>query len=398
MSDFCLSSSDIAECISDLIARNKLWLHKKVNLHFIINHEAGCFTNKKLSEKYQQIFLKAKEDALKTKQCVSDIKYKIYETEYKGHAIEFTKSIINKLSEIKLDIKTLKSQIENIIVTAGGDGTCLEVQSTLYNENLKAEIENKNKQKIINKLAILRLPLGTGNDGTDGHTIQETIQMLKNGLVYSNSKVLAAYTENDPEEELIIKSHKFISKYCDIKAKSPWYSFNIASVGLDAFVNFVTNLVKSKFPGNLYHLCVPISGLFYSRIFKTGNTKIELFANKEDEQPSNTFEGKIYLTAMGASGYRTYGGGQKVLPNFNNVCIAEKVSLLRLIKDNHKFVDGTHINSDIGNMFCADKIKIYHDQPLMLQCDGECYLLCKNHFPLIIEKRDSGFKTLKTID
>ena len=141
---------------------------------------------------------------------------------------------------------------------------------------------------------------------------------------------------------------------------------------------------------------MPLSGLFYSRVFKIDNIKIEMYRENES-QPFNVFTGKIMLTAMGTSGNRTYGGGQKVLPNFNNLCIASKVTLPRLIRDNKKFVDGTHAGTDIGMMFSADKIKIFYDKPMMLQCDGECYLLCKEHFPLIIEKRKPCYKIIKQI-
>lgn len=388
MPSFYLSSSSIAECVSNLIARNKLWLKKRVKLFFIVNSAAGCFTNKKIAQNYNTLFQNTNNEILKNSPCAKSVDYEIYETEYQCHAKEITKNIVSEI------LNNFDKTIDYIIVSVGGDGTSLEVQSSLYDSVINYKKQNID---ISNKIAILRLPLGTGNDGTDGSYIEETFNMLKSGIIYSNTKVLVAYTENNPPTDAIKSSHKFISKYCDINSKAPWYAFNIASVGLDAFVSFVTNFVKSKFPGNLYHLCVPLSGLFFYRVFEVGNTKIDMYRDNE-EKPFNSFSGKILLTAMGASGNRTYGGGQKVLPNFNNICVCPRVTLARLIKDNKKFVDGTHAGTDIGMMYLADKIKIYNDKPMLLQCDGEAYLLCRDHFPLTIEKRDPGYKIIKKID
>lgn len=385
MLDNFLSSTDIAKCISCLIARNKLWSNKSVKLYFIINSNAGCFTNKKVSKHYYNLFNNEYKNNSKYKPCTSSIQYDIYKTSYKGHS----KEIINNILEKSYLLGDDKSKI--IIISAGGDGTSLEVQTALYNSYLK---NDEYKNKILNEILVIKLPLGTGNDGTDCNFIGDTFELLKSEITYSNAKVLVTDTKNIPSEKIIKKSSPFISKYCDTKSKSPWYSFNITSIGLDSFICFFTNLVKSKIPGNLYHFCIPICGLFYNRIFKAGTAKIEIFKNLEDTVPSHTFHDKFFLAAIGASGNRTYGGGHKVLPNFNNVCIAKKVPILRMAKENPKFAAGKHVGTDICKMFLAEKIIIKYDQPIMLQCDGECYLLCNKHFPIMITKQNAGFKTL----
>ena len=386
MTNILLSSTDIAECITNLIARNKLWARKKLKLFFIVNSKAGCFTNKKISKQYYNLFTETNREALESQPCASSTNYEIFETQYQRHGEEIIGHILENIFQSNNKSSTY------VIVTAGGDGTSLEVQTALYNEFLKGNIEHN---KVLDKILVLRLPLGTGNDGTDCTFIGETFELLKSSIIYSNAKVLVTNTENDPPEESIKQASPFFSKYCDIKSKAPWLTFNIASIGIDSFICFITNLIKSKFPGNIYHILIPLCGLFYDRVFKTGTAKIEMFDNLEDETPSNTFNGKIFLTVMGTSGYRTYGGGHKVLPNFNNVCIASKIPLWRVIRDNGKFASGKHVGMDIGRMFTAEKMIINYDQPLMLQCDGECYLLCKDHFPLTVEKRNAGFKVLR---
>ena len=389
MGDNYLSSTDVAECITNLIARNKLWSGKILRLFFIVNSKAGCFTNNRVTKQYYSIFYKMNEEALKTKQCALSVKYETFLTEHQNHATELTKNVINTID------REFQDNTEYIIVTCGGDGTSLEVQTALYDEYLHLK---DIKPHIMKQLCILRLPLGTGNDGTDGHYIKETFDLLQGGLVYSNSKVLVAHTKNHPPMETIKNANKFVSRFCTYQQTSPWYAFNIASVGLDAFVNFVTNIVKSRFPGNLYHLCIPISGLFYSRVFKWGNSCIKLFKNNTDKEPYSTYDKQFTIAVMGATGKRTYGGGHKVLPTHHNVCIACRINIPRLIKENKSFAEGTHVGTDIGNMFVADKIEINNDKPLMLQCDGECYILCKEHFPLTIERHDTGFRVLKAVD
>lgn len=389
MGDYYLSSTDVAECISNLIARNKLWNNKTIKLFFIVNSKAGCFTNKRVSKQYYKLFYNKNQEILSDKPCALSVNYEIFQTEYQNHATELTKNVIKSIEEF------YNENTEYIIVTCGGDGTSLEVQTALYDEYIRLKDTTPH---IMSQLCILRLPLGTGNDGTDGNFINQTFALLQSGLIYSNSKVLVAHTEKHPPMDTIKNANKFLSRFCTFQANSPWYAFNIASVGLDAFVNFVTNTVKSRFPGNLYHLCIPLSGLFYGRVFEWGNSSIKLFHNADDTEPFDSYDEQFTIAVMGASGHRTYGGGHKVLPTHNNVCIAIRVNIPRLIRDNKSFAEGTHVGTDIGNMFNADKIEINYDKPLMLQCDGECYILCKEHFPLTIEKRDSGFRVLKPVD
>ena len=154
--DLNLTPNDIADCITALIARNKLWSGKRVYAYFIVNKTAGCFTNSHKSEKYKAFFSKVLEETKVQPQCAKEISYRIFSTEYAGHAKDLTKSVVSQL------IATDEPDVENIIITAGGDGTSLEVQTSLY----KCAMEGpKHRDAIMNKIALLRLPLGTGNDG-----------------------------------------------------------------------------------------------------------------------------------------------------------------------------------------------------------------------------------------
>ena len=384
--DLKLTPQDIAECISALVARNKLWSKKKVFLYFIANKTAGCFTNSTKSEELKKYFSSVLSEISSLPQCALSLSYKIFSTEYAGHAKDLTQSVVSQL------IATDEADSESMIVTAGGDGTSLEVQTALFKEAMQGP---KHNDAIMNHIAILRLPLGTGNDGTDGHKIEDTIELLKGGLVFANERAIRIYPENQPSESEILASAggKDPAKYGDVSFRPPWYAFNIASLGLDAYVVYLTNTMKKKLPGNFYHFCVPLAGLTYDKAFPTGTINFELFENNENK--STELSTPITLTAFGASGNRVYGGGHKILPDSNNLCITPKVSLWTLLKDNHKFVDGSFKGTALASLHSVEKLRLSYDRCILMQCDGETVMLSPAHFPLIIELTEPCLRVVK---
>lgn len=384
--DLCLTPQDIAECISALVARNKLWSKKNVSLYFITNKTAGCFTNSKKSGHLRHLFSNVLSEIAALPECTASLSYKIFSTEYAGHAKDLTRSVVAQL------IASNSTDSESLIVTAGGDGTSLEVQTALFKEAMQGP---KHHDAITNHIAILRLPLGTGNDGTDGHKIEETIELLRGGLVFANARAVRIYPEKEPDEASVISSSggKDPAKYGDINFRPPWYAFNIASIGLDAYVVHMTNTVKKKLPGNFYHLCVPLSGLTYDKAFPSGTAKIEMFNENNEKTKELSFP--ITLLAFGASGYRVYGGGHKILPDSNNLCLAPKVTLWTLITQNHRFVDGSFKETDIASLHTVEKIRFSYDKSILMQCDGETVMLSPAHFPIIMELTDPCLRVLK---
>lgn len=371
-----LTHDDVAKCITELIARNPLWDGKDVETYFIVNKTAGCFTNKQKSDFYKKYIDEVLNEIANIPVAAKSITYKIFTTEYAGHSKDLTQSIVSQ------SISADRPDLENIIVTAGGDGTALDTECALYNSG------------IMNKITLIRLPLGTGNDGTDGHKLEETIELLRSPLEFKTISAIKVYPEKEPTEEQIKACGKRPEKYCDVNYKSPWYAFNIASIGLDAYVVYLTNMVKKKVPGNLYHLCVPISGLVYDKDFPTGNAKVTYYdknGNLIDE-----IECPITLLAFGESGNRVYGGGHHILPDENNVCIVPKVTLPVLIKENHRFIDGSFTEINIAKLNSAEKIRIEYDQAILMQCDGEVTLLTKDHFPIIMEKTEPCLRIISS--
>ncbi len=376
MADY-LTPEDITNCISALIARNKLWAGKDLQCFYITNKAAGCFTNAKKSKHYKKIFNDAKKDLAKFPPCAKSVTSKVFSTEYAGHGKDLANAVLVEL------IATYRSGCECVIIAAGGDGTSLEVQTSLY---LAAQTEEKKRDMIMNHITLLRLPLGTGNDGTDGHSVEETIELLKGPLIFQNARALKIYPEGKHTEADCKRIKKNPEKYSSLNYDAPWYCFNIVSIGLDAYVVYMANTVKQKVPGNFYHFCVPLSGIVYDKDFPTGNARVEFFDG--DGNKTEELSAPITLLAVGASGYRVYGGGHKVLPNHHNVCFTPKISLLRLIRDNHMFVDGSFVGTDLASLHSAEKIRIFYDKAILLQADGEVAMLCKEDFPLVIEKTE----------
>ena len=45
----------------------------------------------------------------------------------------------------------------------------------------------------------------------------------------------------------------------------------------------------------------------------------------------------------------------------------------------------------------ANKVKIFYDKPVLIQCDGEPLLLCKEHFPITIEKSEPIIQKISSV-
>ena len=387
-----LTPEAIAQCITALIARNKLWAGKRVLVSFIVNKTAGCFTNKKKAARYGRLFEQELLTAVKSgaPECTASVSYKILSTQYSGHAGELVLGLVAECVALG------DGGFESVIVTCGGDGTSLEVQEALYKE---AQTDPQKKNAVMNKITLLRLPLGTGNDGTDGHSIPELFDILKSQLVYVNAPALKVYPEKMPSEAEIVDSAlkygKKREKYCNVEYKAPWYGFNIVSIGLDAYVVYLSNLFKRKMPGEFYHIAVPISAIVFNKDFKPGNAKIEFFDDNDDKFSEIT--GGITLFAFGASGHRMYGGGQKVLPDDNNICLTPKMNIFKIIKESKGYAKGLHFEAGLSQAFSANKVRISYDMPILLQSDGEVAMLSPVHFPLIIEKTAPCVRVLSKV-
>jgi len=233
------------------------------------------------------------------------------------------------------------------------------------------------KPAIRSKCAILRLPLGTGNDGAEAWELEDALEFL----------IKPVHIEMKCGVKLSTASGK------QWQEGQPFLAFNILSVGLDAFVTHMTNRMKGKLPGDSYKLWVDIAALLYDRIFKVGPMEVKAYDDKGKEIKS--FREKVLLCAMGASGRRSYGSHNMILPDDRNVCVVKQMSLFRKIALKGLFITGKHIDKDESILFNARRIVFSGLHPILAQMDGETALLEKKDFPAVIELTAPIIPTLK---
>jgi diacylglycerol kinase family enzyme len=240
----------------------------------------------------------------------------------------------------------------HLIITAGGDGTSREALSAVYHA----------PRKVRSRIAALRLPLGTGNDGADGRSLDDAlVPLLSPGrVVLSRAVELSA-----------------------AGGAKTFRGFNIVSLGLDAFVTHMTNRMKGAFPGDSYKLWVDIAALFYDRLYRVSEMTVTGF--DELGNPVRTLREPLLLAAMGASGRRTYGSNKRILPDERNVCVLRQMSLLRKLALKGPLASGRHVDSPEAVLFSARRLVIQGAHPVLAQTDGETALLAPEDFPVTIE-------------
>lgn len=362
-----LTVKDVADSVSAIVSVNPLFRGKNLTVTVIANEKAGGFTQKKKSKLHKILFEQAKNRSEKKEKQVLSVENRVYITEYSGHGEELANA------EVAQSLAAQKDDSFHMIVAAGGDGTSLEVQTGLYKAALSSEVK---KNAVMNNIAVFRLPLGTGNDGTDGRTVEESLAILEGPNHFALSKVITMNTNPDAGEK-------------------EWYSFNIASIGIDAFVVYKTNQMKSKIPGDSYHLWVNLSALQYNSLYPPKNAVIEMF----DENGTKIDESvqKFEMCVFGVSGHRCYGGGHNILPTDHNVVIPPKCSSAEMAVINHKFVDGSFIKmKKFEKQYTASKIKVHYEHEIFCQLDGEHHLLKKEHFPIEMKLSDPVIQIIES--
>jgi diacylglycerol kinase family enzyme len=172
-------------------------------------------------------------------------------------------------------------------------------------------------------------------------------------------------------------------------------AFNILSVGLDAYVTHMTNIMKGKTPGDSYKLWLDIACLFYDWKYKIDFFNVKAFDDKNIE--ILTFKERLLLLAMGASGNRSYGSQQKILPDVRNVCAVKQMSVFRKMGIKSQVKNGKHINNPEVTVFNAHRLEFSYNRPILAQMDGEAVLLQPEDFPAVMELTPPVIPRLKLI-
>ncbi|MCQ2612548.1 MAG: hypothetical protein MJ183_02970 [Treponemataceae bacterium] len=361
----------LAENIKPVVQASNLWQGKKLILAIIANPAAGGFTRPKVAAMNQAILSDYRKKAGKMPVCSAVTECCVFKTEYAGHGSKYAEEILNR---IKTD-----PEKNYLLITAGGDGTHLEVQTALAKA---AFASDKDAELIRNNMTLLRLPFGTGNDGSDDRTLDKTLERFIRPSHVSLQRAVKVYYEGRISHDK--KNQRRIDKYDSLDATPPWYSFNIASIGIDAFVTYMTNKTKRIMPGDSYQLWVDLACVFYGFSFPAKTVKIRTF-DKDGNQLAE-ISSPVEFALLGVSGHRTYGSDHRILPREDCFCTVKKMSLIRKLLRKSEFNDGSHVDdTKYCTMGQASKIIIDYDQDILVQMDGEVHLLRPGCYPLVME-------------
>lgn len=374
MKKFVLLPETIEEYLQTITSRCNLWKDKALKIVIIANPNAGGFTRKKIAKHNFQVFKKIADETKPQPIVTPIINVKLIKTTAAGEARQLTTKL---LSELETFFEQKNTHV--LLITAGGDGTHLEVQTSLAKEAFASD----DRQKLIaNKITLLRLPFGTGNDGSDGRTLEEALERLtKPAHLALQRAIKVSHLE---KKDLKKSELSTIDKYESLDAKAPWYAFNIASIGIDAYITYMTNKTKGILPGDFYQLWVDLACVFYGVQFPLKPVTINIY--DAEDKLLKTVVSPVEFCLLGASGHRTYGSNHLILPTDDTFCTVKKMPLLLKLIKRKSFSDGTHTQSEYSIFAPAEKIIINYDQKILVQMDGEVHLLLKEHFPLTMER------------
>jgi diacylglycerol kinase family enzyme len=304
--------------------------------------------------------------------------YGLVPTRRQGSAVEITHVLINE-ANTALGDSTSETKPFYLLITAGGDGTSLEALSVLYQAPALVRAN----------IAVLRLPMGTGNDGADSPQLARALELLiKPSRIELTPAVRLIPALGGPAD-----SRAGSRAGGHAESQGSFLAFNILSVGLDAFVTHMTNKMKGRLPGDFYKLWVDIAALLYDRLYTVGYLDVRALDGQGGEVCS--FREKLLLLAVGISGHRTYGSQKKILPDDRNVCALKQMPLLRKLALKGLFATGTHADKPEAMLFNARRIEFSGEHPMLAQMDGETVLLQKEDFPAVMELTEPVIPVLR---
>jgi len=277
----------------------------------------------------------------------------VHFTERPGHARTITEQILDREARNA-------SGIERLLIGCGGDGTANEICSALVAAD----------GGLLERLKLLRLPLGTGNDMADAPTFTEAYDLILGTQATAMTGALRVTTPGSPY----------------------LYAFNIASIGLDAYIVELTNKLKRVIPGDAYKSVVDIASLFYEPKVKPGPMDIRL-TGRAGETRVDAFVPSMVV--MGVSGSRTYGGHLHVLPGAENVCLVGRMGVMEKIRNKKLFYLGGHGALPQVAFHQAERLEVRYAGSIPMQLDGELVWLHARDFPVTMEVLPPRIKVLK---
>jgi diacylglycerol kinase family enzyme len=353
-----MQPDELAESISCLMDRSPAFSGESLLVDLIANPKAGGFMRPAYAKRHKAALaeLERRADALPRRNA--KISLRLHLTERSGHASDIMRGILK-------DARDDEPGQRRLIFTAGGDGTSLETASALVEMPLSEH----------GRFSLLRLPLGTGNDGSEGRDLISCLGRLLGPLVHAPRRALRVIPN-------------------PAGGKKAMWSFNIASIGLDAFVCQMTNKLKTIFPGDSFKFWVDVSSVFYDRIWPPAPLSISAFDAAGRE--TSSFNSPCLLFAMGVSGRRQYGSNKPILPDDDNVCAVFQMSLFKKLAFKDQIASGKHrgLGADLVRLFSASRVQFDYDRGILLQREGEVTELSASDFPLVFELSEPVYNVL----
>ncbi len=356
-----MKPEELRSALDRILAHSPAFPGESLIVEIVANPRAGGFTRPAFAKKRFAELARLETMAADLPLRSFPVTVRLHLTERSGHASDIARGIA-------LAARSDAPGLRRLILTAGGDGTSLEVACILA-ELPPAEAD---------RLCILRLPFGTGNDGSEGRDLMACLGRLLGPV------------EARPRSALRVVPNP-------AGGKAALLSFNIASIGLDAFVSQMTNRLKSFFPGNSYKLWVDFSAIFYDRIWPTSVFHVRGYDAAGRE--TGAIDRELLLLAMGASGRRTYGANQPILPDDDNVCGVFQIPLLKKLEFKERISTGKHRGLDtVVQFFNAKRMVIEHPKAILLQRDGEVSRLDAADFPLVMEVTEPFYRVIEAAE
>jgi diacylglycerol kinase family enzyme len=277
----------------------------------------------------------------------------VHFTEYAGHARKITEEILAREERAN-------SGLEHLLIGCGGDGTSNEICTALV----------ETRGDLLDRLKLLRLPLGTGNDVADARTFGEAYDLILGSQ----------------------RTEKTGALLVSLNGKEIHYAFNVGSIGLDAFIADLTNRIKRAIPGHAYKALVDIGSLFYEQSVKPLPMDVRIHANGDLVSISGIIPSMV---VVGISGGRSYGGQMPVLPGRENVCVVDRMGLMAKIRNKKLFYEGRHGELPEVHFYLAQKVEIDNHGKIPMQLDGELFWLDEGDHHVKMEILPPAIKVLK---
>ncbi|HSV56595.1 MAG TPA: hypothetical protein VLH39_05740, partial [Magnetospirillaceae bacterium] len=227
------------------------------------------------------------------------------------------------------------------------------------------------------RFTVLRLPMGTGNDGADARELLTALELLMGPSTFARQRAIRVA----PATAGLAGG------------KGPWWAFNIASLGADAFIAEMTNRLKLTFPGDSYKFWVHLATVFYDVLWPTRGFHIRAWDSGGREVRS--FRGDLILIAMGISGRRTYGSNKPILPDDDDTCLVRQMPFLRKLVVKGPLTKGRHRGYPEVDLFSSSRIEIDFRHRALVQMDGEAERLDDRDFPVIFERTEPAIRVIR---